>query len=114
MRFEVPVLVHVALWIAFFVAQVTILFEVPLTFLALGLCVTLLYGCTRGEYLLFGLGVGMALVIELGLGLVARSQHWMHASFFGIPFWLPLIWGYGFVVMRRVGNFIVGLSDPHD
>ena len=97
----------VLLWIIFFVVQVTVLLEVPLTILAIGLCVLLLLRRVPGEIHLFALGVILALIIELGLGLIARSQHWDHASLFGIPYWLPLMWGYGFVVMRRIGNVIV-------
>lgn len=97
----------IVLWIAFFVFQVLVLSELPLTVLALGLCIILLLRRVPGELHLFVFGLLMALVIELGLGLVARSQHWDHASLFGIPYWLPLMWGYAFVVMRRVGNGIV-------
>lgn len=101
------VIATVLLWIVFFVVQVTVLLELPLTILAVVLCALLLLRRVPGEAHLFALGLVLALVIELGLGLVARTQHWDHASLFGIPFWLPLMWGYGFVVMRRVGNLIV-------
>lgn len=97
----------VILWILFFVAQVLILKELPLTILATLLCVILLTRREPGEIHLFGFGILISLIIELGLGLVARSQHWDHASLFGIPYWLPLMWGYAFVVMRRVGNLVV-------
>ena len=107
------VLLSTALWILFFFLQVTILKEFPLTMVALCISGTLLYNSVKGELHLFFFGVGMALVIELGLGLIARSQHWEHASLFGIPFWLPLIWGYGFVVMRRIGNVMVNWANRH-
>jgi len=99
--------VNVVLWITFFIVQVFVLYELPLTVLALLLSGTLLVESERGEIYLFSFGVFLALVIEVGLGLVARSQHWEHASLMGIPYWLPLMWGYGFVVMRRIGNAIV-------
>jgi hypothetical protein len=101
----------IALWIIFFIFQVFILAELPLTILALLLCATLLFREERGERYLFALGVVLALIIEVGLGLIARSQHWTNASLFGIPFWLPLIWGYAFVAIRRVGNQIVQRFD---
>lgn len=104
---QTHVILTVALWIIFFVVQVLVLLELPLTILAVALCVVLLARRVAGEVQLFIFGVAMALIIELGLGLIARSQHWDHASLFGIPYWLPLIWGYGFVVMRRIGNLIV-------
>ncbi len=105
------VIAQLLLWIAFFIAQVTVLLELPLTVLSILLSALLLYKASPGERVLFGIGVVMALIIELGLGLIARSQHWSHASLFGIPYWLPLIWGYGFVVMRRIGNVVTQRFD---
>jgi len=108
------VALNVVLWITFFVVQVLVLRELPLTVISVLLCIVLLVNRVKGEFHLFLFGVLLSLIIELGLGLVARSQHWEHASLFGIPFWLPIMWGYGFVVMRRVGNLIVtqfGASD---
>ena len=102
------VMVTVAGWVAFFLLQVLILRETPLTVAALALCMLLYIRRESGELHLFAFGLLLALVIEVGLGLIARSQHWAHASLFGVPYWLPLIWGYGFVVIRRVGNLIVG------
>ncbi len=108
------VALNVLLWIAFFVVQVLVLRELPLTIISVLLCVVLLVNRVAGEFHLFLFGVLLSLIIELGLGLVARSQHWEHASLFGIPYWLPLMWGYGFVVMRRVGNQIVThFGSPH-
>lgn len=101
------VMVTVAGWVAFFLLQVLVLKETPLTLAALALCVLLFIRRENGEVHLFVAGVFLALVIEVGLGLVARSQHWEHASLLGVPYWLPLIWGYGFVVIRRAGNLIV-------
>jgi hypothetical protein len=111
MRSTLLVVAHTLLWISFIVAQVTILMEFPLTILALGMAIVLLIQSTRGEFALFFVGVALALVIELGLGLIARSQHWSHASLYGIPYWLPIIWGYGFVMMRRIGNLVVAVVD---
>lgn len=97
----------VIVWVAFFLAQVLILHELPLTILAIAVSALLLSRRVPGEIHLFAFGILMSLIIELGLGLIARSQNWSHASLFGIPFWLPLMWGYGFVVMRRIGNVVV-------
>ena len=97
----------VASWILFFLAQVLILRELPLTLLALALCALLLVHRERGEVQLFLLGMAIGAFIEIGLGQIARSQHWEHASLLGVPFWLPLVWGYGFVVIRRIGNVVV-------
>jgi hypothetical protein len=101
------VMITVTGWVAFFLLQVLILREFPLTLAALALCALLYIRRESGELHLFAFGLLLALIIEVGLGLVARSQHWEHASLLGVPYWLPLIWGYGFVVIRRVGNLIV-------
>jgi hypothetical protein len=97
-------------WIVFFVAQVFILKEIPLTVLALVLCALLLWNREPGEGILYALGLVSGLIIEVGLGQIARTQHWENASLLGVPYWLPLLWGYGFVVMRRVGNAVVSWS----
>lgn len=94
-------------WIFFFVAQVFLKYEILLTVLSIVFSLFLLLRRESGEVLLFLVGFATGLIIEVGLGLVTRTQHWENASFFGVPYWLPVIWGYGFVVMRRIGNLIV-------
>lgn len=94
-------------WVGFFAAEVLIHNELFLTLLASLLSIAILVRAERGEFYLFGLGVLLGLTIEVGLGQVARLQHWDHASLFGVPFWLPIIWGFGFVAMRRIGNIVV-------
>lgn len=94
-------------WIVFFVAQVLINNEMFLTILSIVFSVVLLLRREPGEVLLFFVGFATGLIIEVGLGMVTRTQHWENASLFGVPYWLPVIWGYGFVVMRRIGNLIV-------
>lgn len=107
MREKVYLLLLVASWILFFIFQVTVKDEIFLTFLSILFSALLLVKRVPGELTLFGVGLAMGLVIEVGLGLVSRSQHWENASMFGVPYWLPIIWGYGFVALRRIGNIIV-------
>jgi hypothetical protein len=95
-------------WVLFFLAQVLVVKEIPLTVLAVCFSAVLLWRRERGEGVLFAVGFVVGLSIEVGLGLIARSQHWENASLWGVPYWLPVIWGYGFVVMRRIGNHVVG------
>jgi len=60
----------------------------------------------KGEIYLFFIGIFIGLILEL-IGNVALGQQWAEASFFRVPIWLPLFWGYGFVVIRRVGNILL-------
>ena len=99
-------------WVVFFLFQVLVLAELPITVLAIVFSALLLWNRQRGEGVLFVTGLLIGLVIEVGLGFVARTQHWDYASFFGVPFWLPIMWGYGFVAMRRIGNIIVESFNP--
>ncbi len=93
----------------FFIVQVTINREIPLTLIAIAMTVFVLSRSNNieGETFLFIIGLLLGLVIEVALGLILRTQHWEKASFFGVPYWLPIIWGYGFVMIHRVGNIVL-------
>ena len=52
-------------------------------------------------------GLILGLVIEVGLGLIARQQHWEGASLLGFPYWLPIMWAAGFVVIGRIYAYMV-------
>ncbi len=61
----------------------------------------------EGEWTLFFIGLIIGFVVEVLSGLVFRMQHWENASLFGIPIWLPIFWGYGFIFIYRIGNLVV-------
>ena len=61
----------------------------------------------KNEWVLFLIGCLVGFIIEVVLGKVYRMQYWQQDSLFGVPLWLPLLWGYGFVFIRRIGNLIV-------
>jgi hypothetical protein len=61
----------------------------------------------RREWWLFAVGSALGLVFELGGDAIYKLQSWSEGSLFGIPAWLPLFWGLGFVFIRRVGNTIL-------
>jgi len=67
---------------------------------------TFMHRYDKKEIYLFLLGIFFGIILEL-TGNIALGQKWAEASFFKIPIWLPLFWGYGFVVIRRVGNILV-------
>jgi hypothetical protein len=60
----------------------------------------------RGDIhaLIIGCIVGFA-VEAIGTS-VAGYQSFANPDFFGIPMWLPIVWGYGFLFMKRVGVII--------
>ena len=59
------------------------------------------------EWWLFALGSALGLVFELGGDAIYKLQSWSEGSLFGIPSWLPLFWGLGFVFIRRFGNAVL-------
>lgn len=56
------------------------------------------------------LGLFLGIFIEVVLGAVARQQYWVNASLMGVPVWLPIAWGIGFVVITRIGIDIEGFK----
>lgn len=67
---------------------------------------TLVHRYEKREIFIFIFGVIIGIILEL-TGNIALGQTWRESSFFKIPIWLPIFWGYGFVVIRRIGNIIV-------
>ena len=85
--------------------------EFALTLFAAGIAATLFYWYDRiGERYLFFLGSVMGTLIEVGFRFLGYQQVWTDASFFGIPYWLPVAWGIGFVLITRLGVHIRGLA----
>ena len=60
----------------------------------------------KKELLLFFVGCIFGFIIEIGLRYFGYQQVWNNASLLGVPYWLPLIWGYGFVVITRLGIYL--------
>ena len=63
----------------------------------------------HNEVILFFVGLLFGIFIEVGLRMLGYQQKWKDASFFGVPYWLPLMWGFGFVIITRLGSFILNL-----
>ena len=57
----------------------------------------------KKECTLYLTGLVTGLFIEVVLGIFGRQQSWQNASLLGVPFWLPLAWGIGFVLITRLG-----------
>jgi len=61
----------------------------------------------KNEILWFLIGVIAGTTLEVGGDIFYKLQSWDKGSLYGLPLWLPLLWGYGFVFIRRLGNLIV-------
>ncbi len=81
--------------------------EIGLTILALlVITATFMIKYQKKEVYVFLFGAIIGIILEL-IGNFLLGQSWPQASFFTIPIWLPLTWGYGFVLIRRIGEIIV-------
>lgn len=91
-----------------FVLQIYIHSELGLTLLIIVLLAGTWYiSYTKREWLVFLMGLIIGLLFEVGDGLIYRSQFWQQDTLWGVPLWLPVLWGYGFVFIRRIGNTII-------
>ncbi|MFZ1987965.1 MAG: hypothetical protein WAV21_02965 [Minisyncoccia bacterium] len=57
----------------------------------------------RNEGWILVIGIGFGLLIEIGFRIFGYQQNWNQSSLFGIPYWLPIAWGIGFVLITRLG-----------
>lgn len=114
-----PQLISTLCFVGYFVIQVCVKpSELVLTFLAV-LVLSIILGVSQVKNALFDwdfvsretkvvlIGLVLGLIVEVGLGLIARQQHWEGASLLGVPYWLPIMWAAGFVVIGRIYNYIV-------
>ncbi len=98
-------------FLVFFIIQsIGFLREKWLTgFIILIIGITFLLQINHNEVWLFIVGFSFGVIIEIGLRYFGYQQAWKDASFFGVPYWLPIIWGFGFVIITRLGFFIRGI-----
>lgn len=96
-------------FIIFFIIQSKkMMSEVMLTiFVVLVAIITFIIFYHPNEWLLFLVGLLFGITIEIGMRYFGYQQAWTDASFFGVPYWLPLMWGFGFVIITRLGTHIL-------
>ncbi|MDP3710841.1 MAG: hypothetical protein Q8R29_03950 [bacterium] len=110
MKYLLKSLTHVLPVVVFFVLKkIFEADEIISTILMILVFVSYLYftGFKRRELELLIMGCIIGFMLEVVLGAVYREQFWVNASLFGVPIWLPLAWGMGFVIIRRLGDIIV-------
>ncbi|MBI2610216.1 hypothetical protein HYW53_03545 [Candidatus Giovannonibacteria bacterium] len=57
----------------------------------------------KTEFIIFVYGIIIGLIVEVIGTQVSGYQSFTNPNLWGIPFWLPIAWGYGFIAMKRIG-----------
>ena len=57
----------------------------------------------NSEFAIFIYGIIIGGLVEVIGTQVSGYQSFTEPDFLGIPMWLPVVWGYGFVAMKRIG-----------
>lgn len=99
---------HILFLLLFFIVETVSKNEILLTIFVFifSLVFTFFPKERKVKFWLWIIGTFLGFVIEVGMGLVTRSQFWSYGSFYGVPLWLPFIWGYGFISIYLLGKFI--------
>lgn len=57
----------------------------------------------KSEFIIFAYGVVIGAIVEIIGTRVSGYQSFANPDFGVIPMWLPIVWGYGFIAMKRIG-----------
>jgi len=68
--------------------------------LSLGL---IYYHKDKSELIIFIYGIVIGAIVEVIGTQVSGYQLFTNPDVGGIPLWVPIAWGYGFVAMKRIG-----------
>ena len=63
----------------------------------------------KTEFVIFAYGILIGVIVEVIGTQISGYQSFTKPNFGGIPMWLPIVWGYGFVAMKRIGFVIKDL-----
>ena len=63
----------------------------------------------KTEFAIFTYGILIGAIVEVIGTQISGYQSFAKPDFGGIPMWLPIVWGYGFVAMKRIGFVLKGL-----
>jgi len=61
------------------------------------------------EFIIFAYGILVGAIVEIIGTQVSGYQSFTKPDFGGIPIWLPVVWGYGFVAMKRISFVLKNL-----
>lgn len=59
-----------------------------------------------GDLFAFSYGALLGFGIEVFQTSIAKFHTFSNPDILGIPIWMPLVWGYGFMLMKRIGILI--------
>ena len=57
----------------------------------------------KTEFVIFAYGILIGAIVEVVGTQISGYQSFVKPDFGGIPMWIPIVWGYGFVAMKRIG-----------
>lgn len=60
----------------------------------------------KNECRIFTAGFTLMLIFEF-IFISTGVETFIRNSLFGMPLWLPFLWGYGFVAIRRAGEYLI-------
>jgi hypothetical protein len=102
------VLTSQIVWIGFLLFQILVQKEKIVLFAALvsSVIVVSISESVTFDTVLFSIGALGGFLTEKVL-VSSNEQKWSHATFFGMPLWLPLAWGIGTVALVRLGDVLV-------
>lgn len=94
--------------ILFFVLETLFRNELLLTIVVIlfGILIAYLPHERKTKIWLWIIGIIVGFTIEVLMGFVSRSQYWNYGSLFGVPLWLPFVWGLGFETIYLLGRYI--------
>lgn len=61
----------------------------------------------KNEYVVFITGFIAMIIFEYLFVLTGVETFTRNSLFNAIPIWIPILWGYGFVAIRRAGEYLI-------
>ena len=107
MKLNTDVVINVFAIILFFLIESFYPSEYLLLILLITLSFVILKLNKFREAKLYILGLILGFIVEYLMGFISRSQYWINTSLLPIPLWLPFAWGYGFIIVYKIGKLIV-------
>ncbi len=66
-----------------------------------------------GDLFVLIYGSALGFFLEVFQTSIAKFHNFANPDFLGLPVWMPLVWGYGFMLMKRIGIIIYEDAKQH-